>query len=169
MTGKNRAAIFQDRTLDNSNLLQSLPQQNASFYIGQTSFPKGDSIEITSVRRTKEQLIVKGHYNLVSTDRAQLGLHITTSSTNGTPTDPKQWMQISKGQGDFELTHPHVVPGLPHLNMYPVEGGGPFAELYLELRPKPPKRANSISAIIGRQMEPSLPRKLFLSARCLSE
>ena len=27
MTGKNRAAIFQDRTLDNSNLLQSLPQK----------------------------------------------------------------------------------------------------------------------------------------------
>ena len=105
-------------------------QQRTTFYIGQTSFPKGDSIEITSVKRTKERMDVKGHYNLVSTDRAQLCLYITTSSTNRTPTDPKQRMVISKGQGDFELTHPHVVPGLPHLNMYPVDGGGPFAELY---------------------------------------
>jgi aminoglycoside phosphotransferase (APT) family kinase protein len=99
-------------------------------YIGQSYFPKGDSIVITSVYRTKEQMVVKGHYNLVSTDRARLALYITTSSTNSTHPDSRQWVQISKGQGDFELTHPHVVPGLPHLNMYPVGGGGPFAELY---------------------------------------
>jgi serine/threonine protein kinase len=104
--------------------------QSTTFYIGQTSFPNGDSIVITSVRRTKEQMVVKGHYNLVSTDRARLALYITTSSTNSTHPDSRQWVQISKGQGDFELTHPHVVPGLPHLNMYPVGGGGPFAELY---------------------------------------
>ncbi len=103
-----------------------------SFYIGQTSFPKGDSIEISSVQRTKEQMVVKGHYNLVSADNARLCLFITTLSTNSTPIDSRQCMQISKGRGDFELTHPHVVPGLPHLNMYPIKGGGPFAELYFE-------------------------------------
>jgi hypothetical protein len=75
-------------------------------------------------------MVVKGHYNLASADRARLGLHITTSSTNSTPTDSRQWMQISKGQGDFELTHPHVVPGWPHVAMYPIGGGESFADIY---------------------------------------
>jgi len=130
MTGENRAAIFQDRTLDNSNLLHGNAYQDTPFYIGKTYFRNGDSIAITSVRRTKEQMVVKGHYNLAGADRARLGLHITTSSTNSTPTDSRQWMQISKGQGDFELTHPHVVPGWPHVAMYPIGGGESFADIY---------------------------------------
>ncbi len=99
-----------------------------TFSIGQTWFPKGDSIEITSVKRTPERMVVKGHYNLVSTDRAQLALYITSSLTNNAPDDPRQRMQISKGSGDFELTHPHVHPGLPHVSMY--AHGASFAAAY---------------------------------------
>jgi serine/threonine protein kinase len=105
--------------------------QGTSFYIGQSSFPKGDSIEITSVERTKDQMVVKGHYNLVSADSAQLALYITSSSNRFGPTDPKQWMQISKGPGDFKLIHSHLVPGLPHVTMYALDATGkPFAGVY---------------------------------------
>jgi predicted Ser/Thr protein kinase len=97
-----------------------------SDYIGQVWFPKGDSIEITSVERTKDRMDVKGHYNLVSHERALLALYIT--STNKGPEDIRQRMQISKGLGDFELMHPHLVPGLPHVSMY--ADGHPFAALY---------------------------------------
>jgi serine/threonine protein kinase len=99
-----------------------------NFYIGQTNFPQGDSIEITSVERNENQMIVKGHYNLVSHDSALLALYITTTNNIAVPTDSDQQMQISKGSGDFELTHPHLVPGLPHVSMY--ADGHSFAALY---------------------------------------
>jgi tetratricopeptide (TPR) repeat protein len=98
------------------------------FYIGQTSFPKGDSIEITSVERSTNRMVVKGHYNLVSTDQAELALYITTSTDIRVPEDPTQRMEISKGHGAFELVHSHLVPGLPHVSMY--ADGAPIAALY---------------------------------------
>jgi len=90
------------------------------FYIGQAWFPKGDSIEITSVERSANRMAVKGHYHLVSAGEASLTLNITTmnhSSPPGYPAqpeDPTQSLRISKGQGDFELSRSHLVPGLPH-------------------------------------------------------
>ncbi|HXC98846.1 MAG TPA: protein kinase [Verrucomicrobiae bacterium] len=99
-----------------------------SDYIGQTWFPNGDSIEITSVERSNDQMTVKGHYNLVSSDNALLALHITSSINSGMPQDSSQQTNISKGHGDFELTHSHLVPGLPHISMY--AGGRDFASLY---------------------------------------
>jgi len=104
-------------------------ENNKSDYIGQTWFPRGDSIELTSVERTETRMVVKGHYELVSADSALLEVHITTTNSTG-PQGPKQSLRISKGRRDFELIHPHVVPGLPHVNMYPVGGGPSFAELY---------------------------------------
>jgi tetratricopeptide (TPR) repeat protein len=101
-----------------------------NFYVGQTNFPNGDVIEITSVVRNETQMVVKGRYNLVSHENAQLALYITSTNNSSSPDDPEQSMQISKGSGDFELIHSHVFPGLPHVNMYPMGGGGPFAELY---------------------------------------
>jgi predicted Ser/Thr protein kinase len=89
-----------------------------SFYVGQASFAHGDSIEITSVERSTNRMVVKGHYNLVSHDQAELALHITTSTDISVPEDSKNRMQISKGRGDFELVHSHLVPGLPHVAMY---------------------------------------------------
>jgi predicted Ser/Thr protein kinase len=101
-----------------------------NFYVGQTNFPNGDVIEITSVVRNETQMVVKGRYNLVSHENAQLALYISSTNNSSSPDDPEQSMQISKGSGDFELIHSHVFPGLPHVNMYPMGGGGPFAELY---------------------------------------
>ncbi len=92
------------------------PNSIRSDYIGQTWFPKGDSIEITSVERTEKRMVVKGHYNLVSHDQATLALYITSTNKN-LPEDKEQRMQISKGRGDFELVHSHVIPGLPHVVM----------------------------------------------------
>jgi tRNA A-37 threonylcarbamoyl transferase component Bud32/DUF4097 and DUF4098 domain-containing protein YvlB len=101
-----------------------------SDYIGQTWFPKGDSIEITSVFRSKDRMVVKGHYNLVGQDSAMLALYVTTTNreATATATDPRQELRISKGSGDFELLHPHLVPGLPHVSMY--ADGHPFASVY---------------------------------------
>jgi type II secretory pathway pseudopilin PulG len=116
---------------------QVLAAQNISsgsttnFYIGQTWFPQGDSIEITSVERNETRMIVKGHYHLVSQDNAQLALNITsTNKPNAADTadDDSQHNQISRGDGDFELMHFHLAPGLPHVSMY--AGGHPFASLY---------------------------------------
>ncbi len=102
-----------------------------SDYIGQAYFPKGDSIEITSVRRSKGKMVVKGHYKLVSSDNAVLALYITTTGSGPahTATDLTQLMRIPKGQGDFELIHPHLCPGLPHVSMYGADGHA-FAGVY---------------------------------------
>jgi serine/threonine protein kinase/tetratricopeptide (TPR) repeat protein len=99
-----------------------------NFYIGQAYFPKGDFIEITSVERSAERMVVKGHYNLVSHDDAELALHITTSANIRVPEDSRNRMQIFKGHGDFELIHSHLVPGLPHVSMY--ADGESIAALY---------------------------------------
>ena len=113
---------------------ESKPSANEvirSDYIGQTWFPRGDSIEITSVERTKNQMTVKGHYNLVSHNNALLALYITTSTNRPVPEDPSQRMEITKGQNDFELIHPFLeiaLPGLPHVSMY--ADSHPFASLY---------------------------------------
>jgi serine/threonine protein kinase len=109
-------------------LTAQLAAQDKSFYIGQTNFPLGDSIEITSLVRTKDRLMAKGHYHLVSADSARLALYITTTNDIGVLTDSRQQMQISKGSGDFELVHTHLVPGLPHVSMY--ADGNPFAGIY---------------------------------------
>jgi uncharacterized membrane protein (UPF0127 family) len=100
------------------------------FYIGQTNFPRGDSIEITSVDRSAARLVVKGHYNLVSTGQADLDLYITTKTAISVPTSPDQQKRISKGGGDFTLTHYSPVPGWPHVTMYSVPDGRPFAGVY---------------------------------------
>jgi serine/threonine protein kinase len=102
-----------------------------SDYIGQASFPKGDSIEITSVERSADRMVVKGHYNLISHDDAELALYITSTNRN-VPEDATQRMQISKGWGDFELIDRHLVPGWPHVSMY--ADGGSFAALYFGTR-----------------------------------
>jgi serine/threonine protein kinase len=100
-----------------------------SDYIGQASFPVGDSIEITSVKRSADRMVAKGHYNLVSHDQATLALYITTSTNIiSVLADAKERMQISKGRGDFELIDSHLVPGLPHISMY--ADGASFAALY---------------------------------------
>jgi ribosomal protein L29 len=98
-----------------------------SDYIGQSWFPNGDSIEIMTVGRTQDRMVVKGHYNLISRDQATLALYITSTNKN-VPGDARGRMQIFNGHGYFELTDSHVVPGLPHISMD--AGGKSFAALY---------------------------------------
>ncbi|HVV02040.1 MAG TPA: protein kinase [Verrucomicrobiae bacterium] len=101
-----------------------------NFYVGDFSFPRGDSIEISSVERSNGAMRVTGRYNLVSSDRAKLALLITAPGFASGPMDSRQSMAIEKGSGRFDLLYAHVVPGLPHVNMYSATGGHPFAELY---------------------------------------
>ena len=103
------------------------------FYIGQASFPEGDYIEITSVERSTNRMVVKGNYNLVSHDKALLALYGTsTNNADGhVPEDATQRMQISRGRGDFELSRSHLYPGLHHVTMYsPWPEGKAFAVVY---------------------------------------
>jgi hypothetical protein len=104
--------------------------RHLTFYIGQTNFPHGDSIEIISVERNKNQMTVKGHYSLVSADEASLWLNITATNNDEVPnqTEPPQSIHISKGSGDFELSRSHLVPGLPHVSMY--DNHHSFAGIY---------------------------------------
>ena len=147
--GEKTAASYKIRNIDGTNymfmewkngdyiLFHSKPalyvlRQDAEslsdFHIGQSWFPEGDFIEITSVERSTNQMAVKGHYNLVSHDQATLAFHITTSTNMPVPETSKNRMEISKGRGDFELVHSHLVPGLPHVSMY--ADGRSFASLY---------------------------------------
>jgi len=111
-----------------SHLITGRSHTVKSDYIGQAWFPQGDSIEITSVEQTPGQMVVTGHYNLVSHHQASLALYITSTNQPGFPEGAKQIMSISEGRGSFELVHPHIVPGLPHLSMF--ADGKPFAALY---------------------------------------
>jgi serine/threonine protein kinase len=104
-----------------------------NFYIGQTNFPLGDLIEITSVERTKNQMTVRGFYNLVSHDQADIALYITTTNNadNGETNVPEKFNQTKpafKGGRAFLLMRSHLVPGLPHISMY--AEGKPFASIY---------------------------------------
>jgi len=101
-----------------------------AFYIGQTNFPFGDSIEISSVERDENHLTVKGQYQLVSADEASLWLNFTATNNDWVPNqaDPPQSRHISKGRGDFELSRSPLAPGLPHVSMY--NNHHPFAGVY---------------------------------------
>ena len=124
-------ASVREKARENAERLR-LSHLIKSDYIGQAYFPLGDSIEITSVERSPQQIVVKGHYNLVSSDTARLALSISaTSIADATgPWNSKQVKEISRGQGEFELIHDHLVPGLPHVSMYGTNGGESFASLY---------------------------------------
>jgi predicted Ser/Thr protein kinase len=104
----------------------------AGFSIDRSSFPHGDSLEITSVEQIRDQTTVRGHYHLVSTNQAMLGFYITTSQNTSGPDDPRQTLDISQGSGDFELVHPHIFRRF-HLAMY--SGGHPFGSLDFTVDP----------------------------------
>ena len=112
--------------------LQRRQLESKSDYIGQTWFPNGDSIQITSVDRNANIMTVSGRYRLVSHDEARLALY-TTSTNSDVPSGPKQVIMIYKGNGDsydFTLADSHPVSGLPHISMYDPDNHRPFASLY---------------------------------------
>jgi tRNA A-37 threonylcarbamoyl transferase component Bud32/type II secretory pathway pseudopilin PulG len=104
-----------------------------SDYIGQTYFPNGDSIEIASVDRTSDRMVVKGHFHLVSASPATLALRIT--ATNGVTGQPGMLAttNVERGEGDFALTETNIVPGLPHVGLISTTGRS-FAEVYFGTR-----------------------------------
>jgi uncharacterized membrane protein (UPF0127 family) len=119
-------ALFAD-----GNATDETPDTN--FFIGQSSFPKGDAIEITSVERYPDRMVVKGQYNLVGTDSARLGLFITTTSPVRAPSSSRQLIVVYRGQGGFKnftLTDLNLVEGMPHVTMYSIPDGAPFASVY---------------------------------------
>ena len=121
---------------------QELYQQqrvvSTSFAIGQKWFPEGDSIEIISVEwRADETVDVKGHYSVASHDEASLAFYVTSTNASSLPEAKKQVMQIFKGSGDFELTYPRRIIGLPHISMY-ADMATPFAAiLFLAMNSRP--------------------------------
>src|SRR5947208_17003287 len=88
-----------------ASVFSAFPSHAAkSDYVGQAYFRKGDSIEITSVDRSKDSITVKGHYDLVSAESATLSLYITfPNGSLRSPTDPTQTMRLSKPRCDFQL------------------------------------------------------------------
>jgi len=99
------------------------------FTIGNSSFPGGDSITITSVVRSGSRIDVRGHYNLVSADTALLALYITTRTNMNVPVGPDETKTIVRGAGDFELIDPYPVPGMPHISLYSTNDHG-FGGIY---------------------------------------
>ena len=117
-----------------SILMVNRPQPTGSDYIGQAWFPRGDSIEITSVDRSTNRIVVKGHYNLVSADKAGLALHLCQTNGAAIPDDATQAMLISRGRGDFELVDPNSFTGFPYVVMSSITSGWPMAQLYFGTR-----------------------------------
>jgi type II secretory pathway pseudopilin PulG len=128
-----------------------------NFYIGQAYFPNGDSIEITSVQQNETQMIVKGRYHLVSQDYAQLALNITSTNKPTAPDDASHQMRIAKGDGDFELIHFHLAPGLPHVSMY--ADGHAFASLYFGTKAEAQKESEAkwITNAVSASVKPRSP------------
>ncbi|HLP78562.1 MAG TPA: DUF4019 domain-containing protein [Candidatus Paceibacterota bacterium] len=102
----------------------------SDFHIGQTYFPKGDSIKITSVERSKTQMTVKGLYHLVSAHEASMWLDFTLTNNGKVPNQAASTynIHISQGWGDFELSRPLPMSGLPHVSMY--NNNRSFADIY---------------------------------------
>ncbi|MFO1501759.1 MAG: protein kinase [Verrucomicrobiota bacterium] len=103
-----------------------------SDYIGTADFRPGDWIDVRSVERSQDAMSVRGRYRLTSEDKALLALYITSRGeldAEPVPFDPKQHLTIVKGSGAFELTIPHLTPGLPHVSMYG-DDGKPFGAIY---------------------------------------
>ncbi len=128
------AASLKEDAERTKELSAQLADHIKSDYIGQAYFPHGDSIEITSVERSENQMIVKGHYNLISADEASLSLNITATNDFYPVDDPvqalhrNQSLHISRGRADFELSRDHLESGLPHVSMY--ANGHAFAGVY---------------------------------------
>lgn len=129
LAARQRASAMHERAF-----LEAAPARRARpDNIGQTYFPRGDSIDITSVERTPDRMVVKGHYNLVSTNAATLMLEV--ASPGNPPPESQQQMQIVKGEGDFTLTDSNIHVGTYPLGTYPCvsmssASGKHFAEVY---------------------------------------
>jgi hypothetical protein len=104
--------------------------------VGDSQFFGDDSITITSIRSTDEHLkvgsslAVKGHYKLHTHDKAWLLFSITSNKPTGHTWTPEGGdVELTAGEGDFELRRNLWVEGKPHLTFYAADGH-PFGGIY---------------------------------------
>ncbi len=96
------------------------------FHFGQVQFAPGDTINITEVRGTSDNMMVdgtyqvKGTYTLASHDHATLAVSVSAKD----PKDARgywcadQTIRITKGSGTFTLTERLACEGYPHISFY---------------------------------------------------
>ena len=118
------------RKMGGSTTAASASSGSSSFIVGQTAFRSGDSIQITSVERSADQLSVTAEYDLTSADAARIALFITSKDKGRTKIDAGQSKTIAKGKGSVVLRHPHMYKGLPHISFYGAEDGRAFGAIY---------------------------------------
>ena len=118
------------RKMSGASPAASASSRSSSFTVGQTAFRSGDSIQITSVERSADQLSVTAEYELASADAARIALFITSKDKGRTKVEAGQSKTIAKGKGSVVLHHPHLHEGLPHLSFYGAENGRAFGSLY---------------------------------------
>jgi L,D-peptidoglycan transpeptidase YkuD (ErfK/YbiS/YcfS/YnhG family) len=106
------------------------------FELGKAKFKSGDSITITALYGTRDDITanetyrVEGSYVLTSHDKASLGFYNTTiGGDSSAPFDPKQQISITKGRGKFSLSMPLYEMGYLHVSFYP-EKGEAFGGVY---------------------------------------
>lgn len=76
-------------------------------------------------------MIVKGKYTLASKPKASLCLFATATKGSGTSEiRPGQTINITKGQGEFELFETLTCVGYLHVTFYSVPEGKPFGGSY---------------------------------------
>jgi hypothetical protein len=121
------------------------------FELGDAQFPPGDSITIGQVRGTSAKIMVGGTYSvdgtytLGSRDEAQLAFYASTSSTNSTPVDQKQKVQVQKGSGSFHLVKTMNEDGYLHVSFYPGAFGVYFGQGNWVHRSKVPIQSVSLT------------------------
>jgi hypothetical protein len=107
-----------------------------SYELGDSEFASGDSITITELRGTAEDIqpggtyCVTGTYTLTSQDAADLSFFATTTNRTPTPVDPQQTVRVTKGTGSFRLIKHMAGDGYLHLTFYSRATGQGFGGVY---------------------------------------
>ena len=114
-----------------------------SFVVGKQQFKNGDSIVIDQVLATSPKLevgakiIVCGHYQLASADKASLGLFVTHRSPSvADASAPSQLKRVESASGSFELSCEITYAGDLHVSFYPASHGEAFGGVYFSSAPQ---------------------------------
>lgn len=99
---------------------------HVDFEVGRTDVVSGDRIVITEIlgsRATFEKggvYLVRGEYTLSSADDAMLAFYVTATRREDACStgNPRGHRNIRRGSGTFELAHPILTEGYPHVTFY---------------------------------------------------
>lgn len=108
------------------------------YELGHAWFRSGDGITITQLTGSSEKIrvgetyIVRGHYKLASAEKACLAFFVTARNEESGkgPTESRQRMTVSRGEGDFMLAMKMATDGYPHVSFYPLPSGEGFGGVY---------------------------------------